>query len=130
MDPAIEAYREMADVDPALASRSSAQVIDAYRSAKDFAKAQQEADAAVKKWPDDRLIRTTRDSLLAEMGKVDAAASDLKKLLDGKADDRDTYIALANIYDKGQRWNDMGKARDAAEKLSSSYDDKEGLRFT
>jgi hypothetical protein len=39
---------------------------------------------------------------------VDAAAADLKKLLDGKADDRDTYIALANVYDKGQRWSDMG----------------------
>ncbi len=128
-DPAIDAYREMADVDPALASRSSAQVIDAYRSAKDFTKAQQEADAAVKKWPDDRLIRTTRDSLLAEMGKVDVAAADLKKLLDGKADDRDTYIALANIYDKGQRWNDMGKALDAAEKLSDSDEDKEGVWF-
>ena len=67
--------------------------------------------------------------MLAETGKVDAAASDLKKLLDGKADDRDTYIALANIYDKGQRWNDMGKALDAAEKLSDSDEDKEGVWF-
>ena len=129
IDPAIDAYREMADVDPALTSRSSAQVIDAYRAGKEFPKAQQEADAAVKKWPDDRMIRTTRDSLLAEMGKVDAAAADLKKLLDGKAGDRDTYIALANIYDKGQRWNDMGKALDAAEKLSDSVEDKEGVWF-
>jgi Tfp pilus assembly protein PilF len=63
------------------------------------------------------------------MGKVDAAAADLKKLLDGKAGDRDTYIALANIYDKGQRWNDMGKALDAAEKLSDSDEDKEGVWF-
>jgi tetratricopeptide (TPR) repeat protein len=50
-------------------------------------------------------------------------------LLDGKAGDRDTYIALANIYDKGQRWNDMGKALDAAEKLSDSVEDKEGVWF-
>ena len=48
-DPAIDAYRQMADVDPTLASRSSAQIIDAYRAGKDFPKAQQEADAAVKK---------------------------------------------------------------------------------
>jgi tetratricopeptide (TPR) repeat protein len=129
IDPAVDAYRQMGDVDPNLAPRASAQVIEAYRAAKDFPKAQQEADAAVKKWPDDRLIRTTRDSLMAEMGKVDAAAADLKKLLDGKAGDRDTYIALANIYDKGQRWNDMGKALDAAEKLSDSDEDKEGVWF-
>src|SRR4029078_11591189 len=39
VEPAIDAYREMADVDPALASRSSAQVIDAYRAGKEFPKA-------------------------------------------------------------------------------------------
>jgi Tfp pilus assembly protein PilF len=60
---------------------------------------------------------------------VDVAAADLKKLLDGKAGDRDTYIALANVYDKGQRWSDMGKALDAAEKLSNSDEEKEGVWF-
>jgi Tfp pilus assembly protein PilF len=60
---------------------------------------------------------------------VDGAAADLKKLRDGKAGDRDTYIALANSYEKGQRWNDMGKALDAAEKLSDSDEDKEGVWF-
>ena len=30
------------------------EIIDTYRTGKDFAKAQQEADAAIKKWPDDR----------------------------------------------------------------------------
>jgi tetratricopeptide (TPR) repeat protein len=126
--PAIDAYRQMADVDPALGSRSAAQIIDAYRAGKDFQKAQQEADAAVKKWPDDRVIRVTRDSLLAEMGKVDEAAADLKKLLDGKQD-RDLYISLANTYEKGKRWDDMAKALDSAEKLSDSNEDKEGVWF-
>ena len=126
--PAIDAYRQIADVDPTLGSRSAAQIIDAYRAGKDFQKAQQEADAAVKKWPDDRVIRVTRDSLLAEMGRVDEAAADLKKLLDGKQD-RDLYISLANTYEKGKRWDDMGKALDSAEKLSDSTEDKEGVWF-
>jgi len=93
--PAVDVYRQIAEVDPALGSRSAAQIIDAYRAGKDFQKAQQEADAAAKKFPDDRLLRITRDSLLAEMGRVDEAAADLKKLLDGKQD-RDLYISLAN----------------------------------
>ena len=127
-DPAIDTYRQIADVDPALGPRSAAQIIDAYRSGKDFTKAQQEADAAAKKWPDDRMLRITRDSLLAELGKIDEAAADLKKLMGGK-DDRDLYISLANTYEKGQRWDDMGKALDAAEKLSDSAEDKEGVWF-
>ena len=127
-DPAIDAYRQMADVDPALGPRSAAQIIDAYRAGKEFVKAQQEADAAAKKWPDDRMIRITRDSLLAEMGKVDEAAADLKKLLAGK-EDRDLYISLANTYEKGKRWDDMAKALDAAEKLSDSSEDKAAVWF-
>jgi tetratricopeptide (TPR) repeat protein len=127
-DQAIDAYRQEADVDPMQAQRSSAKVIDAYRTGKEFAKAQQEADAAIKKWPDDRMIRMTRDSMLAEMGKIDEASADLKKMLSGK-DDRDIYVSLANTYEKGKRWDDMGKALDAAEKLSDSAEDKSGIWF-
>jgi len=127
-DPAVDIYRQIAEVDPALASRSAAQIIEAYRTGKEFGKAQQEADAATKKFPDDRLLRITRDSLLAEMGKVDEAAADLKKLLDGKQD-RDLYVSLANTYEKGKRWDDMAKALDAAEKLSDTNEDKEGVWF-
>ena len=127
-DQAIDVYRQISDVDPTLAPRTSAQVIDTYRAVKDFTKAQQEADAAVKKFPDDRMIRMTRDSLLAEMGKIDEAAADLKKLLNGK-EDRDVYVSLANTYEKGKRWDDMGKALDAAEKLSESTEDKTGVWF-
>jgi tetratricopeptide (TPR) repeat protein len=127
-DQAIDAYRQIADVDPTLAPRSSAQVIDAYRTGKEYTKAQQEADAAIKKWPDDRMIRMTRDSMLAEMGKIDEAAADLKKMLSGK-DDRDIYVSLANTYEKGKRWEEMGKALDAAEKLSDTTEDKSGIWF-
>jgi tetratricopeptide (TPR) repeat protein len=131
--PAVEVYRQMAEVDPMLATQSEAEVIETYRVGKDFSKAQQEADAAVKKFPDDRTIRVVRASMLAEMGKVDEAAADLKKLLGGKdggKEDRETYIALAQIYDKGKRWDDMGKALDAAEKLSDSNEDKVSVWFT
>jgi tetratricopeptide (TPR) repeat protein len=127
-DPAVDAYREMADVDPNLAARASAQIIDTYQNGKEFTKAQDEADAAAKKYPDDPTLRVVRNSLLAEMGKVDEAAADLKKMLGGK-DDRDTYVSLAQVYEKGQRWDDMAKALDAAEKLSQSDEEKEGVWF-
>ena len=127
--PAIDAYRQMAEVNPDLAAQSEAEIIEAYRASKDFSKAQQEADAAIKKWPDDRTIRVVRASMLAEMGKVDDAAADLKKLLGGK-EDRETDLALAQVYDKGKRWDDMGKALDAAEKLSDTDEEKRDIWFT
>jgi tetratricopeptide (TPR) repeat protein len=127
-EPAVEAYRQMAEVDNALAPRAAAEIINAYRTGKEFTKAQQEADAAGKKFPEDRTLRKVRAVLLAELGKVDEAASDLKKLMDGK-NDRDTQLALAEVYEKGRKWNDMAKSLDAAEKLSKSDEEKESVWF-
>ena len=125
---AVETYRQLAELDPALGPRAAAEVIETYRSGKEFAKAQQEAEAAFKKYNDDRVLRVTRDSLLAEMGKTEEAASDLKKMLGGK-EDREIYVSLASVYEKGQRWEDMAKALDAAEKLSDAPVEKEGVWF-
>jgi len=127
-DPAVDAYRQMAEVDSMLAPRAAAEIVNAYRTGKEFPKAQQEADAAAKKWPEDRTIRKVRAILIAELGKTDDAAADLKKLLDGK-NDRDTHLALAEVYEKGRKWNDMTKSLDAAEKLSKSDEEKESVWF-
>jgi tetratricopeptide (TPR) repeat protein len=66
--------------------------------------------------------------LLAELGKTDEAASDLKKTFDGKSD-RATYLSLADVYEKGRKYDDMAKALDSAEKLSTTDDDKIGVWF-
>src|SRR5665213_2598794 len=127
-EPAVDAYRQMGDVDATLAPRASAQILDTYRAGKEFAKAQTEADASAKKWPDDRTLRVVRDTLLAEMGKVDEAAADLKKMFDGKTD-RATYISLADVYEKGRKWDDMSKALDSAERLSGNDDERISVWF-
>lgn len=127
-EPAVSAFREMGEVDSTLNARVSAEIIDTYRSGKEFAKAQQESEAAAKKYPDDRRLRMVRDSLLAEMGKVDDAASDMKKLIEGKGD-IETWVSLAQVYEKGKRWNDVAKALDSAEKLADSNEEKENIWF-
>ncbi len=128
IEPAVAAYKQVAELDSMLAPRISAEIVDTYRTGKEFTKAQQEADAAFKKWPEDRTVRVVRASLIAEMGRTDEAAADLKKMMAGK-EDRDGYIALANVYEKGKRFKDMAAALDEAEKLSDSADEKEGVWF-
>jgi len=125
---AADAFRQMADVDPDSAARSSAFIIDTYRAGKDFAKAQAEAEAALKKYPEDRAVRQAHASLLADLGRTDQAISETRKLLDGK-NDRDTYISLAQIYDKAKNYGEMAKMLDSAEKLSKSNEDKEPVLF-
>jgi tetratricopeptide (TPR) repeat protein len=127
-DKAIETFRQIAELDPAAGGRASAQIIDTLRSARQYQKALAESDAAIKKYPEDRVVRGVRASLLAEMGKTDEAVAETKKLLDGK-NDRETYITLAQIYEKAKRYDDMQKAIDAAEGLSTDQEDKDAVSF-
>jgi tetratricopeptide (TPR) repeat protein len=124
----VEVYRQIAEIDPDSSARALAEIVETYRLAKDFPKAEAEADAAYKKYPDDRVIRAVRASLLADLGKTDQAVAETSKLLDGK-NDRETYINLAQIYEKAKNFSEMGKALDSAEKLSSSSEEKEGVVF-
>ncbi len=127
-DQAVDAFRQIAILDPDLAARAEAQVIDTYRLAKEYDKAQQESDAALKKFSGDRSLAQVRAQLLADQGKTDQAIGELKKLLDGK-NDRDVYLAMADVYEKSRNFAAMGKALDDAEKLSQSKDDKANVLF-
>ena len=62
---AVETYHQIGELDPDAASKAEAEVIDTYRAAHEFTKAEQEADAAVKKYPDDRVVRSVHAQLLA-----------------------------------------------------------------
>lgn len=127
-EAAVDVLRQMATLDPDLAPRLSGEIVETYRVGKDFAKAEQESETSLKKWPADRTVRLEHASLLADMGKTDPAAAEVKKLLGGK-DDRETYLALAQVYEKGKKFDEEAKALDAAEKLSQSREEKEDLWF-
>ncbi|HEX3683982.1 MAG TPA: tetratricopeptide repeat protein [Bryobacteraceae bacterium] len=127
-DSAIDTFRQLAELNPDLASRAQAQIVDTYRLAKDYTKAQQESDAAAKKFPNDRVVNEVRAQLFADEGKTDLAIAELKKLLDGK-NDRETYVAMAEVYQKGKNFAEMAKVLDAAEKLSQTKEDKVNVLF-
>jgi tetratricopeptide (TPR) repeat protein len=125
---AVAAFREMATADPDTGPRSAAQVIETYRGAKDYTAAVAEAEAAKTQFPQDRMVKMVRANLLAETGRVDEAAAEVRSLLDGKAD-REVYMSLAQIYEKAKNFPEMGKAIDKAEELSESPEQKEALWF-
>ena len=127
-DKSVDAFRQIAVLDPDLSPRAEAQVIDTYRLAKDYTKAQQASDEAAKKYPNDRTVREVRAQLLADEAKTDQAIAELKKLLDGK-NDREVYLAMADVYQKGRNFAEMGKVLDAADKLSAAKEDKAGVLF-
>ncbi|MCX6594633.1 MAG: tetratricopeptide repeat protein [Acidobacteria bacterium] len=125
---AVAIFRQMMELEPENSSRAWAQVIETYRGARDFKAALTEADGARQKFPQDRMIKLIRANLLAEVGRGDEAAKDVRSLLDGKGD-REVYLSLAQIYEKSKNYAEMGKAIDEAEKLTDSAEDRENLFF-
>jgi len=125
---AVDAFRQMTDLDPNAVPRVSAAIIDTWRAAKDLKKANAELETALKNYPKDRALVGAKASLLADEGKIDAAVEALRTLPDGDKD-WGTQIAIAQTYEKGKRYEDMGKTLDAAEKLSDSNQQKVTVVF-
>jgi len=127
--PAIDTFRQIADLDPDSGARAEVQIVDTYRAAKDFKNARAEAETAIKKYPDEAYrLKMVDASVLADMGKIDQGVSELRGLLKGEHD-RETQLAIAQLYEKGKRYEDMEKPLDAAEKLSETKPDKETVYF-
>ncbi len=128
-EPAVETLRQIGEIDHEKDGAIAAEIIVTYRLGRDLPKAQREAEAALKKWPEDRALRVSHAEVLADLGQTDAAAAEMKKLLDGKGD-REIYLELAaQVYDKGRKFDEEAKALDAAEKLSVGKEDKIAVLF-
>lgn len=127
-DQSVATFREISQLDPEAGPRVSAQIVDTYRAGKDYAAAEKEAEAAIKKYPNDRVTKVMYATVLADMGKTSQAVTAIKPLLDGK-NDRETWLSIAQFYEKGKNHTEMAKALDEAEKLSVSDDEKEAIIF-
>jgi len=127
-EEAAAAFRQMAQLDGELGARAAAQIIETYRGSKQFARAQQEAEAARQKYPGDRMVALIHASLLADLGRGAEAVAEVKKLLEGKGD-RETYLALAQVYEKTKDYQGMAAALEQADRLSESEEEKESILF-
>ncbi len=67
---AIASFREISADDAEMAPRAAVQIVETYRLAKDLPAARREADAAVKKFPKDRLVLREHATILADTGRL------------------------------------------------------------
>jgi tetratricopeptide (TPR) repeat protein len=87
------------------------------------------AREAVQKLPDDRGLRMVLDAQLADTGDADKALADVHSLLNGKPEDREVYITLAQMNTRLKRWKDAEDALNKAEQLSTKAEDKSYIYF-
>jgi tetratricopeptide (TPR) repeat protein len=111
--------------------RGYQQIIDTWREAKEWQKATDAAKEAVQKLPGSRDLKLVLASQQADMGDADKAIKDVRAMLKGEAnsDDRQVYIALAQMNTRLRRFSDAEQALDKAEQLATKAEDKEYVWF-
>ncbi len=126
---AIETFRKMLALGDDNVTRGYQQLIDTHREAKQWKEATVVAQEAVAKVPKDRNLKLVLAGQLADTGQVDQGINMTKSMLKGTPDDREVYIALAQMYSRLKRWPDAEEALAKADKLSTKPEEKDYINF-
>ncbi|MGB7553344.1 MAG: tetratricopeptide repeat protein [Candidatus Korobacteraceae bacterium] len=125
----VDAFHKMLELGDENAIRGYQEIIDTYRDNKQWQMATDVAAEAAKKYPNDRGLQMVSASQEADMGKADVAIEHVKSLLKGNADDREVYIALAQMYSRVKDWPNAEQNITKAIELSSKPEDKDYATF-
>jgi tetratricopeptide (TPR) repeat protein len=126
---AIYTFEELGHLGEEEDRRARMMIMDTYRAAKDLSKALQTGKEALAKYPADPAIRTSHALLLGENGQTDDAVKILRAQLHGEAADRETYLNIAQVYERGRRYKEAEEAARAAEALPGQARENEMVWF-
>jgi tetratricopeptide (TPR) repeat protein len=126
---ALDSFRKMLTLGNENAVRGYQEIIDTYRENKQWQQATDAAKEAIGKFPEDRTLKMTYATQVAETGSADDGLQKLKATLKGSPDDRDVYITLANLYTRLRRYPEAEEATEKAAKLSTKAEERQGVDF-
>ncbi len=126
---AVDTYRKMLDLGGDSASRGYQQMIDTLREAKQWSQATTVAQEAAQKFPDDRGLKLVLAGQLADTGQAEKGLAMAKSLLKGTGEDREVYIALAQINSRLKHWSEAEEDISKAGGLASKPEDRDYVQF-
>ena len=126
---AIFTFEELGHLGDEEDRRARMMIMDTYRAAKDLPRALQTGKEAMTKYPADAGIRTSYALLLGENGQTEEAIKILRAQLRGDANDRETYLNIAQAYERGRRYKEAEESAHAAEVLPGQPRDNEMVWF-
>jgi tetratricopeptide (TPR) repeat protein len=126
---AIYTFEELGRLGEEEDRRSRMLIMDTYRAAKDLSKALQAGKDAVAKYPSDPGLRTSNALLLGENGQTDEAVKVLRSQLTRSEADRDIYLNIAQVYERGRRYKEAEEAAQTAEAIPGQPRENEMVWF-
>jgi len=126
---AVNTYVELGRLGDDEDRRARLLIMEALSSAKDLPKALQAGREAVAKYPKDPLIKARYALLLGESGQTDEAAKLMRTQLNGTESDRETYLNIAQVYERARRYREAEQSVRAAEAIAGAPRDNEMTWF-
>jgi tetratricopeptide (TPR) repeat protein len=122
-------FRQMLALGKENAVRAELHLIEIYQDNRQYDKALDASDKAVKQYPESRELISERASLLASTGKGSAAIALLKPMLKNNSEDREVWLAMARVYQQQKQFDQAREATAKASELSESDEEKEYIHF-
>jgi tetratricopeptide (TPR) repeat protein len=126
----VDTFRKMIALGDDTVARGYQQIIETYRDAKNWPAATAAAREAVAKLPKDRSLQMVLAGQEADSGEADAAIARVKAMLTSNpAENREVWIAVAQMNSRLRRYPEAEKALAKALELSSKPEDKDYVNF-
>jgi tetratricopeptide (TPR) repeat protein len=126
---AINSYQELAHLGEEEDRRARLLLMESYHQAKDMSKALQTGKEAVAKYPNDAAIAASYAMLLGENQQTDEGVKLLQSSLKGTSSDRDVYLNIAQIYERGRHYSEAEITVRKAETLAKDPQENEMVFF-
>lgn len=126
---AIEVFQQVQALGGEHAARAEGLIIETLRLSRQPQKALEAAEAAVKKYPNERSLAILRATLLGERGHTAEAIQQLKGMLNGSPADREIFLTLAQVHSQGKQFPAAEESARKALELSTKPDDQEYPHF-
>jgi tetratricopeptide (TPR) repeat protein len=129
---AITAYKQLIELGGDYVKSGYSGQIDAYRDAHQWKEATAVAAELAKAMPKDHAVQLMYAGQLADTGKVDEGVALAKAQLvatTGTPEERDSRLALAQIYTRLKRWQEASAELNGADALTSKPDERWYVHF-
>ncbi|HEV2342407.1 MAG TPA: tetratricopeptide repeat protein [Candidatus Acidoferrales bacterium] len=124
-----QTFEDMGELGPDTQKRSELLLLDTYRASGDIKRAIQEAQKSSKADPTDRDLAVTYAMLLGDDSQTNDAVKVLHGLLRSNASDREIYLDLAQVEQRGHHYAEAEQDANAALKMSQQTSDQESVWF-
>jgi len=126
---AVNTYEELGRLGDEEDRRARLLVMETLSTARDLPRALQAGREAVAKYPKDPLIKARYALLLGESNQTDEAVKLMRAQLNGTESDRETYLNIAQVYERARRYREAEQSARAAEAVVGVPRDNEMTWF-